>query len=305
MLKEAVSVVIPTYNRADMLRAALDSVLGQTLPAREIVVVDDGSTDHTSAVVDDLRAQGAPVIFISGPHENRRGEARNRGVQACSSPLIAFLDSDDIWKPQRLQKQVEALARSPEAGFGFCNVQRFDDTGRLGSPCLRPGADYNGEILGELLVEPLAVSSTLLVRREAFDEVGGFAQVRMNEDYELSLRLALAYPASYVLEVLVLMREHTGRTSRQADATPLLDYVRMVRHFLEAHPALPAAVRARGRYGLANVHFKLARLYMEKGDRVAARRHMASLLRLRPWDRRLPGLFRQLMASPARPLVQQ
>jgi GT2 family glycosyltransferase len=217
---------------------------------------------------------------------------------------VAFLDSDDIWEPQRLQKQVEALARFPESGFGFCNVQRFDSAGTAVT-CLRSEADYNGEILGELLVEPLAVSSTLLVRREAFDEVGGFAQLRMNEDYELSLRLALAYPASYVPEVLVLMREHEGRTSRQEDVTPLLDYVRIVRRFLAAHPALPVAVRARGRYGLANVHFKLARIYLQKGDRAAARQHLASLLKLRPWDRRLPGLFRQLLALPARPLVQQ
>jgi hypothetical protein len=108
-----------------------------------------------------------------------------------------------------------------------------------------------------------------------------------------------------VPEVLVLMREHAGRTSRQEDVTPLLDYVRIVRRFLTDHPRLPAGVRARGRYGLANVHFKLARLYLQKGDRTAARKHLASLLRLRPWDRRVPGLFRQLLAVPAHPLVQQ
>jgi glycosyltransferase involved in cell wall biosynthesis len=282
-----VSVVIPTYNRAEMLRATLESVLAQTVPVREIVVVDDGSTDHTPKVVGDLAEAGAPVVYLREPHENKRGPARNRGAEATSAPLVAFLDSDDLWKPHRLERQLEALEKSPHAGFAFCNVHRFDEGGLINSlPCLHPSADYNGRILGDMLEEPLAVSSTLLVRREVFDRAGGFADLRMNEDYEFSLRLAAACEASYVPEVLVLMREHGGRTSRSDRELPLLDYVRIVEGFLDRYPDLPPEVRARGRRGLANVHLKLARLYLEYGDRAATRRHVRSLFRLRPWDRR-------------------
>ena len=87
-----VSVVIPTYNRADLLRAALESVQAQTVPVREIVVVDDGSTDHTAAVVHELTAAGAPILYVPLPHLNQRGAARNRGAAATTSPLIAFLE---------------------------------------------------------------------------------------------------------------------------------------------------------------------------------------------------------------------
>ncbi len=287
-----VSVVIPTYNRADLLQAALDSVLAQTVPVHEIVVVDDGSTDHTPDVVHALQAAGAPIIYLPLPHLNQRGAARNQGAAASSAPLIAFLDSDDLWLPRRLERQLAAWARAPGAGFAFCNVQRFDEKGLIGpQPCLPPAADYNGAILAGILLEPLAISSTLLVRRALFEQVGGFAPVRANEDYELTLRLAATSRASYVPEVLVHMREHAGRTSRIQREMPLLDYIELVAQFLAAHPELPPRTRAQGRRGIANVHFKLARLYLDYGDRTAARRHLWALGKLRPWDRRGPAAW--------------
>src|SRR5689334_15233417 len=259
MVGEPVGVVIPTYNRAPLLRAALESVLAQTMPVQEIVVVDDGSTDGTVAMVAEFAAQGAPIRFLAGPHQNRRSRARNQGFGATSAPLVAFLDSDDLWRPARLDRQLAALAAAPAAGFAFFNLQRFDEQGLIEGPCLDPTVDYNGAILSELLEEPRIVSSTLLVRRAAFEAVGGFADLRMNEDHELTIRLAARYSASYVPAVLVLLREHAGRTSRAAREVPLTDYIRIVGDFLAGHPDLPASVQARGRRGLANVHLKLAR----------------------------------------------
>jgi glycosyltransferase involved in cell wall biosynthesis len=283
----SVSVVIPTYNRAELLRAAVRSVLAQTVPVREIVVVDDGSTDHTPALTRELAGQGAPIVYLPGPHENRRGPARNRGFAATAAPLVAFLDSDDLWLPERLARQLAAWAARPEAGFAFCNVHRFDERGLIGPlPCLPPAADFNGSILGPMLAEPLAVPSTLIVRREAFARVGGFADLPINEDYVLAVRLAAAYPASYVPAVLVHMREHTNRTSHAYQEQALTGYVRIVAGFLATHPELPPAVRAQGRRGLANVHAKLTQLYLSAGDKARARRHAGALLRLRPWDRR-------------------
>jgi glycosyltransferase involved in cell wall biosynthesis len=294
MVDSQVSVVIPTYNRADLLRAALESVLLQTLPVGEIVVVDDGSTDHTADVVRAFAMSGAPVIYLHGPHANSRGEARNRGVAASNGSLVAFLDSDDLWKPERLQRQLAAWERSPEAGFAFCNVQRFDESGPLGVACLHPAADFNGHVLGAVLTEPRAVSSTLIVKREVFERVGGFADLRMNEDYELSLRLAADYTASYVPEVLVMMREHPGRTSRSASEVPLLDYVRIVEGFLAKRSDLPAPMREAGRRGLANVHYKLGRFYLGEGERRRARDHLTEVLRLRPLDRRALSAYLRL-----------
>lgn len=278
-----------------MLRAAVQSVLAQSAPAREIVVVDDGSTDHTLQVVHELAASGAPItLLLNEQHQNRRGEARNRGVAATTAPVVAFLDSDDLWLPERLERQLDLLSKAPLCGFGFCNLRRFHDG--VGNDCaeppfLAPGADYNGFILGDLLEEALALSSTLVVRRAAFERVGGFSDLRMNEDYELTLRLANAYPASYLPEPLALIREHPSRTSYTHGDLPLQDHLGIVSRFLSAHPDLPPTVRARGRNGLANVNFKLARLYLERGEGGRARQHLLALLKLRPWDRRAPGAY--------------
>jgi glycosyltransferase involved in cell wall biosynthesis len=293
-----VSVIVPTYNRAEMVRTALESVLGQTVPVHEVVVVDDGSTDSTSEVVEAVasRAEGVDIVYLRGEHTNRRGEARNRGVEASGGALVAFLDSDDLWKPERIERQLDALARSPGTGFAFCNVQRFDENGPIEPPCLSTSADYNGRILGDLLEEPLAVSSTLLVRREVFEAVGGFREMRMNEDYELTLRLAAGYPASYVAETLVLMREHPGRVSRSAREMPLLDYISIVEGFLAERTELSPQERARGRRGLANVRLKLARLYNEEGRRDAAREQVLAAMRLRPWDRRALSAYLRSLA---------
>jgi glycosyltransferase involved in cell wall biosynthesis len=295
-LKPEVGVVIPTYNRAPLLGEALRSVLAQTLPPAQIVVVDDGSTDETREVVAQAKEQAAgnpEIIFLEGPHENRRGVARNRGAATTAAPLVAFLDSDDLWEPARLERQLKVWDRDPQAGFAFCNVQYFNETGLVGVPCLPAMRDFSGHILGDILEEPRAVSSTLIVKREVFERLGGFRDIRMNEDYELTLRLTAEYRASYAPEVLVLMREHEGRTSRRGRELPLLDSITLVQEFLAGHPDLPRSVRRKGTASLANMHYKLARMYTEWGDARSARSHLRKSLRVRPWDRRaLASLFR-------------
>lgn len=293
-----VSVVIPTYNRAEMLRSAIESVLVQSVPVREIAVADDGSTDHTRDMASALITVDAPLIYVPKPTApegagpcNRRSAARNRGVAATTGEIVAFLDSDDVWEPQRVERQLAAL-KERDVGFAFCNLQTFDDSGPLGAPFLNPGVDYSGCILGDMLLEPLAVSSTLMVRREALDEVGGWAEdVDDAEDYELALRLAARYQAAYTPHVLVMMRHHAHRTSRSHKERPLLAYINIVESFLARHLELPRSIRVQGKSGLANVHFKLARYYLGVGDRRVARRHLRALIRLRPWDRRAPVAF--------------
>lgn len=296
----AVAVVIPTYNRATLLRDTLRSVMSQTVMPAEVVVVDDGSTDGTPGVGREFADADPTVTFLRLPHSNRRGPLRNAGVAASTSPLVTFLDSDDLWQPRRIERQLEEWARAPDAGFAFCNAYRFDEGGLIDPPCLPLTARWNGYILGDVLEEPVAGGSTLMVKREAFERVGGFRDLRMNEDYELTLRLAARYKASYVPEPLVLVREHAGRTTVAGRETPMLDYLRIVGGFLAANPVLTSGVRARARVGMANVHYKLARLYLAVGDRAAARRHLWSMSRLKPLDRRAPAAWLRALAPTAK-----
>jgi glycosyltransferase involved in cell wall biosynthesis len=301
MTHPRVSVVIPTYNRAAMLREALQSVVTQTVPVHDIAVVDDGSTDNTAEVVDNFLRSGARIKYIREPHRDRLGEARNRGVAATEGEWIAFLDSDDIWLSNRIEQQLAALKDVPDAAIAFCNVQRFTQSGDMGDPFLDPSRDLRGWVTGDLLEEPVALPSALMVRRDAFNELGGFAERPINEDYELTLHLSIRYPASYVSDVLVRMRAHEGSRSLARQMAANIEYLRIVYSFLAVQTGLPAAVKARGKLGLANVHFKLAHLYRRRGDERSARIHARAFLRLRPLDRRAMPLlisnFREWMGS--------
>jgi glycosyltransferase involved in cell wall biosynthesis len=294
-----VCVVIPTYNRAAMLREALKSIVSQTVTPAEVVVVDDGSTDETHDVAHEFEGVGPTLTYIRLPHSNRRGPIRNAGVATCTSPLVAFLDSDDLWLPTRLERQLEEWGRAPDAGFAFCNVCFFNERGITRGPWLPPTARPGGYILGDLLEEPLAGGSTLMVQRRAFERVGGFHDLRLNEDYELTLRLAARYKASYAPEPLVLVREHAGRTTVAGREAPMLDYLRIVRGFMSANPRLPGRVKRRAGRGMANVHYKLAGFYLEVGDRAAARRHLWAMTRHKPLDRRAPSAWLRALAPRA------
>jgi glycosyltransferase involved in cell wall biosynthesis len=291
MQMPSVSVVIPTYNRAPLLREALASVAVQTYPAIDIAVVDDGSTDETESVVREFQEAGLPIIYLPGPHLNRLGQVRNRGVEATHGEWIAFLDSDDLWLPNRIARQLETILRVPDAAFAFCNVQRFTSDGDMPGTYLDARRDFSGRVTGALLEEPVALPSALMVRRDAFGKLGGFADRRINEDYELTLRLSALYPAAYTPEALVRMRAHGGNRSLAMQREAGFEYLRIVEAFLAENPQLPPDAKASGRLGMANVHYKLAKLYAASGKHAAARRHALRFTRLRPLDRRWPALW--------------
>jgi glycosyltransferase involved in cell wall biosynthesis len=160
---ETVSVIIPTYNRAELISQAIDSVLAQTVPAHEIIVADDGSTDDTAAVV---AAYGDRVRYLALPHRGQPAATRNAGIRAATGVLLAFLDSDDLFLPDKLARQIAALAQTPAAGVVYSNGLYFRTTpdapvGGCSMGCLRPPAGSLDQLLaGNFLAPPV-----VLVRR--------------------------------------------------------------------------------------------------------------------------------------------
>jgi glycosyltransferase involved in cell wall biosynthesis len=298
---ETISVIIPTYNRAELLREALTSLLEQTRQVDEVVVVDDSSTDHTPEVVADLTREGLPVSLVQVQRGAPPGELRNIGVAASTGSVVAFLDSDDLWQPRRVQAQLEAWADRPKAGFAFCNLHRFDANGLFASgPYLSPQRTFNGRILGHVLRDAVTVSSTLMVSRYAFMKVGGFSHRRLGEDYALTLALAAQFDACFTPEPLVLMRAHDGNTARTQVRASLESYLEIMRSFLAVHKALSHDERRAARDGIANVRIKLARICLDQGDRRAGLTHVVSAAFHRGGDRRLlPLIARTLAPMPA------
>ena len=163
-----VSVVVPAYNAERTLKATLDSVLAQDFRDFEIVVVNDGSTDSTKAVLD---AYAARVRVID---QTNRGvsAARNAGVSASSGQLIAFLDSDDLWSPDKLTQSVRALADNPKASMVFSDCSGLRPDGTMSTFYSFRGAPSLDEMLNNGFE---AVPSAVMMRREVFDACGGFS----------------------------------------------------------------------------------------------------------------------------------
>jgi len=207
-----VSVVIPTHNRAHYLMQALDSVFAQTSPASEILVIDDGSNDDTRPRLDRLvRAEKIRYFY-----QSQRGvsAARNKGIELATFPLIAFLDSDDLFLPTKLEKQSQVFRDQPDLGFVHCGFSKFNDQGEdLG---IRDTSRFTGNIYPSILQEwsVLMAMPCMLVRNEVLREVGGFDEKMVwAEDMDLWRRISRRYAIRVVPEVLVKVRVHASSTT--------------------------------------------------------------------------------------------
>ena len=206
-----ISAIIPTYNRAHLIKDALGSVLAQTLSVTEIIVVDDGSSDDTETVVTSWAA-GNDISLVYLKQANAGGNvARNRGVETARGELIAFLDSDDLWARDKLEKQVAVMTANPELGAVYCGVREVvigADT-----PPEIPSRSYpQGDLLDALLVSDVtAPTSCYLVRRDVFEKAGLFdTSLQARQDWDMWIRIAKDYKIGAVPEALVDLRTHDG-----------------------------------------------------------------------------------------------
>ncbi|NEU56556.1 glycosyltransferase family A protein [Halorussus sp. MSC15.2] len=242
-----VSVVLPTYHRASVLGDAVESVLGQTHDDLELLVVDDGDDDATPELVssfDDDRLR-----YVRRDESARRDDsagvssARNEGVRRTDGDVVAFVDSDDRWHPDKLRRQVRALRQAGDADDGPSSdeygVVYAPVTKRDGEPRTRECA--SGDVFEAVRTMSVPTyTSTLLVRREAFEQVGGFDErLGCFEDWDLCLRLARDWRFECVDAPLVLKGTEAGNVSADPDRL-----ARSVERLFEVHD-LPDEARAR------------------------------------------------------------
>ncbi len=215
MLERAlVSVILPTFNNEAHLREAIRSVLTQTYRARELIVVDDGSTDGTRAYVESL--DNPEIRLIVSEHTGNPGRARNLALAAAQGHYIAFLDSDDWWESDKLAAQGAALTRRPECRWCYTGLRGVTDDGREIELFDRRGfVPHDGWILERLAAGGAAVTtSTVMVERALVERVGGFDErLVLAEDLDLWMRLAAQSPVAVVPRILVTRRVHGGSYS--------------------------------------------------------------------------------------------
>ena len=262
-----VSVIIPAYNAAALLRHTLESVLGQSWRDLEVVLVDDGSTDETAQVAESF---GGPVRVLRQRNQGP-SVARNHGVEAARGSFIAFLDADDLWLPDKLGLQMELFQERPELGLVYTNYQYTDGSKLLP---LHRGAQkvpFEGWVFRPLLRDNFLATSTVVVRRECLQQVGGFdPALEISEDYDLWLRVAREYPVGYVPAPLARYRFHDRNVF--GDLEQRLESRRRIFRKLarETPPELlpdPEEIHEL----TAGFQFRIARLYLRGGQPRRAR----------------------------------
>ncbi|HYB90262.1 MAG TPA: glycosyltransferase family 2 protein [Candidatus Binataceae bacterium] len=225
----AVTVVIPTYNRRVMVREAVESVLAQRGASFELIVIDDGSGDGTyedlSCLASERSGVAGAAIRIERTKNRGPAAARNLGAALARAPLLAFLDSDDLWHPDKLARQIEFMRANPAVAISQCQEIWIRNGRRVnpGRRHLKRAGDIFIESLRTCLVSP----SAAIVRTDLFRAAGGFdATMAAAEDYDLWLRLLVDREIGLQDEFLVTRR--AGHSDQLSAATPALDRFRIL-----------------------------------------------------------------------------
>jgi glycosyltransferase involved in cell wall biosynthesis len=284
-----VSVIIPTFNFGSYLREAVESVLRQTYPILELIIVDDGSTDDTESIA---KSFASPVRYLKQENSGVSA-ARNFGVANASGDLIAFLDADDSWVPEKVEKQMARYASDPEIGLVHCGMREFDAV--TGETTATNVEGEEGWVAADhLLFERSVINasgSVIMVRRDVFNEVSGFDhRLKNGEDWEFCLRVASRYKVGFVAEPLVNYRRHginAHLNIREMERSTLIAWAKAF------DTDDPTVLRLRRRsYG--NLHKVLAASYLHYGNYTGFVRNVLKSLWYRPsyFGYYFPLLFR-------------
>jgi glycosyltransferase involved in cell wall biosynthesis len=220
MKKNFVSVIIPTYNRSAFLKEAIDSVLAQTYKNFELIVVDDGSTDNTREILSIYKDKISAIFAVHGGPSS----ARNLGIKSSRGEFIAFLDSDDLWMPKKLEKQIKFIKHNP--GVSICQTEEIWVRNDVRVNPRKKHKKFSGWIFEMCLPLCIVSPSSVILHRTVFDKVGLFDETMPAcEDYDLWLRISPFYQIHLIEENLIIKRG--GHSDQQSKAVASLDSLRI------------------------------------------------------------------------------
>ena len=330
MVTGLVSVVIPAYNRAELLVQAVTSVLDQSYAAHEILIVDDGSTDGTREAVQ-AQFGGNPKVRYFWQKNAGVSAARNRGLKEASGEFLAFLDSDDAWLPGKLELQIGVLRSLPEAGMVWTDMRAVDGLGKVLFPKylrvmyhayryfsnpedlfskelrlsdIMKSVDgfpestrvFMGDVFGPMVLGSLVHTSTVLLRRTRQERAGFFDEnYRTGEDYKFHLHTCRAGPVAFIDAPTILYR--VGREDALSSTKNLLPIAKNYLETLETTLredreaiALPEKLLADC---LAETHAWVGSEYLADGQAARGREHLLKSLTIRV----KPGTLKLLVKS--------
>jgi glycosyltransferase involved in cell wall biosynthesis len=250
-----ISVIVPAFNADRTILETLNSIQRQTMRDIEIIVVDDGSTDDTVATLETVSDERLKVVSYSN---GGLSVARNRGFELASAPFISFLDADDLWTPDKLEKQLARLKRQPDAGVAYSWTIFIDNDGRY--LFAKEPLYFEGDVHVDLLSDCfIASGSNVLLRRACFEDVGGFdPDLRYTEDWDFFLRVAKTWPFVVIRDYQILYRFTDQALSSRVEEIERCNHVVVDR----AYASAPEALRPLRNKTLAQVDRYIAQLYL-------------------------------------------
>jgi glycosyltransferase involved in cell wall biosynthesis len=214
-LTPAVSIVMATYNYARFIAQAIESVQAQTFTNWELIIVDDGSTDDTSHVVDTYLRDSR--IRYHRTQNHGQPSAKNTGIRLCAAPLIAFLDADDAWLPMKLERQLPLLDIDSRIGVTYTNRWIMDERGEIITRTEKLPM-FRGDVVEFAFRQTIPPFSSTIVRKCVFEKVGLFYEdIPLAIDYDLWFRAAMEFHFDYVDEPLLLYRTGHANLSRRGE----------------------------------------------------------------------------------------
>lgn len=267
-----VSVVIPTYNRAIFIAECLDSVLAQTYRDFEVIVVDDGSTDNTDEV---LKPYLGSIRLIKQGNSGSAA-ARNNGIGEAKGEYIAFQDSDDIWMPDKLEKQMIYLEENPHFDLICGNGISFGKGEKAGRLVVRKkrlhAIEKEGVTLRNTYMKGCLFPSTWVVKKKVMEKLGGFdSSLPVSMDWDFDLRFLLkGYKAAFVNDVFFRRRKHPGNVSSIKERQ-LLHIIRITDKLLSNNPEARKIIGEKLlNRKMSSTYYQLGKVYYGKGQRKQA-----------------------------------
>lgn len=276
-----ISVVIPAYNGEETILETIRSIQKQTFSDFEIIVVNDGSTDRTVELLHQVQASEPRLQVFS--YENAGLDVnRNRCLNHAIGDFVAFIDQDDLWTPDKLELQLEALKRHPEAGAAYSWTCNMGEKGEWFKPSKQ--MNFEGDVLPQLLIDNfLACGSNPLIRRQAIESVGEFdVEVAPCGDWDYYLRLAMQWHFVVVPKFQVLYRQSPNSSSSKVDQMELAS-LKVIEKAFQLAPPERQSLKNRS---LANVYRYIASIYLVRVSNIdqvkLAREKLQMAIRLDP-----------------------
>lgn len=264
-----VDIIIPAYNAAKYLSAAITSVLAQSYEDWRILLVNDGSTDATGEIAADFQEQLGDRILVITQRNAGLPAARNAAIRASSAEFLAILDADDVWLPCRLAESLKSFASRPQAGLSYGLTTRIDENGSLLSTFAGNPRHAEGRIAPAIYMRRVELPCpTVTFRRRCTEEVGLFDEsMRATEDRDLWLRIALRYEVAFVPKVIAYYR-----TSPNSMSTDMDRMLTAQLQFIRKHSGTPGCGFIPTRIAVSRVYKQRGEVFRERGYRWEALR---------------------------------